>query len=243
MLFRSVILEPVQNGGGCFVPQDGYFQRVREICDRHGVLLISDEVICAWGRIGHWFGCERYDCQPDILTIAKGLTSAYAPLSGSIVSKRVWDVLERGTDENGPIGHGWTYSAHPIGAAAGVANLKLVDDLGLIKNAREIGAYFLKALRDALGDHPMVGDVRGEGLLAAVELVEDKAARKLFDPARKIGPQVAAALAKRGVVGRAMPQGDILGFTPPLCLSRGEADIVVSATAEAVKEVAKTVGL
>jgi L-2,4-diaminobutyrate transaminase len=155
----------------------------------------------------------------------------------------MWEVLERGTDEIGPIGHGWTYSAHPIGAAAGVANLKLVDDLGLIKNARETGAYFLTSLRDALGDHPMVGEVRGEGLLAAVEFVEDKAARKLFDAAKKVGPQVATALAKRNVIGRAMPQGDILGFAPPLCLSRGEADIVVSATSEAVKEVAKAVGL
>jgi L-2,4-diaminobutyrate transaminase len=189
------------------------------------------------------FGSDHYGIEPDFITIAKGLTSAYAPLSGSIVSKRVWEVLERGTDELGPIGHGWTYSAHPIGAAAGVANLKLVDDLGLIKNARETGAYLQKALRDALGDHPMVGEVRGEGLLAAVEFVEDKGARKLFDPARKIGPQVAAALARRNVVGRAMPQGDILGFAPPLCLSRGEADIVVGATAEAVQEVAKAAGL
>jgi L-2,4-diaminobutyrate transaminase len=184
------------------------------------------------------FGSEHYGMEPDLITIAKGLTSAYAPLSGSIVSKRVWEVLERGTDENGPIGHGWTYSAHPIGAAAGVANLKLVDELGLIKNARETGAYFLKSLQDAVGDSPIVGEVRGEGLLAAVEFVQDKAARKLFDPAAKVGPRIAAAVLKRGVIGRAMPQGDILGFAPPLCLTRAEADIVVSATAAAVKEVA-----
>jgi L-2,4-diaminobutyrate transaminase len=239
----AFIGEPVLGTGGIVPPPKGYWAAIQAVLKKHDILLIADEVVTGFGRLGSMFGSDHYGMEPDFITIAKGLTSAYAPLSGSIVSKRVWEVLERGTDEIGPIGHGWTYSAHPIGAAAGVANLKLVDDLGLIKNARETGAYFLKALRDALGDHPMVGDVRGEGLLAAVEFVEDKSARKLFDPARKIGPQVATALAKRGVVGRAMPQGDILGFAPPLCLSRGEADIVVSATAEAVKEVAKTVGL
>lgn len=239
----AFIGEPVLGTGGIVPPPKGYWPAIQAVLKKHDILLIADEVVTGFGRLGSMFGSDHYGMEPDFITIAKGLTSAYAPLSGSIVSKRVWEVLERGTDENGPIGHGWTYSAHPIGAAAGVANLKLVDDLGLIKNARETGAYFLKALRDALDDHPMVGDVRGEGLLAAVEFVEDKAARKLFDPARKIGPQIATALAKRGVVGRAMPQGDILGFAPPLCLSRGEADIVVSATAEAVKEVAKAAGL
>jgi L-2,4-diaminobutyrate transaminase len=239
----AFIGEPVLGTGGIVPPPKGYWAAIQAVLKKHDILLIADEVVTGFGRLGSMFGSDHYGMEPDFITIAKGLTSAYAPLSGSIVSKRVWEVLERGTDEIGPIGHGWTYSAHPIGAAAGVANLRLVDDLGLIKNARETGAYFLKALRDTLSEHPMVGDVRGEGLLAAVEFVEDKSARKLFDPARKIGPQVATALAKRGVVGRAMPQGDILGFAPPLCLSRGEADIVVSATAEAVKEVAKAVGL
>jgi L-2,4-diaminobutyrate transaminase len=239
----AFIGEPVLGTGGIVPPPKGYWAAIQAVLKKHDVLLIADEVVTGFGRLGTMFGSDHYGMEPDFITIAKGLTSAYAPLSGSIVSKRVWEVLERGTDENGPIGHGWTYSAHPICAAAGVANLKLIDDLGLITNARETGAYFLKTLRDALGDHPMVGEVRGEGLLAAVEFVEDKAARKPFDPAKKIGPQVAAALAKRGVIGRAMPQGDILGFAPPLCLSRGEADIVVSATAEAVKEVAKAAGL
>jgi len=184
------------------------------------------------------FGSDHYGMEPDIITIAKGLTSAYAPLSGSIVSKRVWDVLERGTDELGPIGHGWTYSAHPIGAAAGVANLKLIDDLGLIRNVRDVGAYLLESLRDAVGNNPIVGEVRGEGLLCAVEFVADKTARKLFDPAMKVGARIAAATLKRGVIGRAMPQGDILGFAPPLCLTRAEADTIAAAAGAAVNEVA-----
>jgi L-2,4-diaminobutyrate transaminase len=199
--------------------------------------MIADEVVTGFGRLGTMFGSDHYGIEADIITIAKGLTSAYAPLSGSIVSDKVWKVLEQGTDEFGAIGHGWTYSAHPIGAAAGVANLKLVDSLGLVDNARDTGGYFNKAMADALGGHPHVGDVRGEGLLCAVEFVEDKAKRTFYDPDKKVGAGIATALLKRGVIGRAMPQGDILGFAPPLCLSRAEADEIVGKTQEAVKEV------
>jgi L-2,4-diaminobutyrate transaminase len=234
----AFIGEPVLGTGGIVPPPKGYWAAIQAVLKKHDILLIADEVVTGFGRLGSMFGSDHYGMTPDLITIAKGLTSAYAPLSGSIVSKDVWSVLERGTDELGPIGHGWTYSAHPIGSAAGIANLKLVDDLGLIKNARETGAYFLKALRDAIGDNPMVGEVRGEGLLAAIEFVADKASRKLFDPTLKVGPKVSAALLKRGVIGRAMPQGDILGFAPPLCLTRAEADTVVAAAADAVKEVA-----
>src|SRR5690606_31447367 len=171
------------------------------------------------------------------ITIAKGLTSAYTPLSGVIVGDKVWQGLVQGSDKLGSIGHGWTYSAHPICVAAGVANLELIDELGLVKNAGETGAYFRKGLAEAVGGHRNVGDVRGDGMLAAVEFVEDRDDRQFFDPSQKIGPQVAAALAERGVIGRAMPQGDILGFAPPLCLTREEADIVITKTAEAVNSV------
>jgi L-2,4-diaminobutyrate transaminase len=143
----------------------------------------------------------------------------------------------RGTDENGPIGHGWTYSAHPIGAAAGVANLKLIDSLGLVENAGTIGAHFNQAMRDALAGHVHVGDVRGDGMLCAVEFVADREKRAFFPADRKIGPSIAAALLSRGVIARAMPQGDIIGFAPPLCLTRAEADEIVGKFAEAVREV------
>jgi L-2,4-diaminobutyrate transaminase len=183
------------------------------------------------------FGSEHYGLKPDIITIAKGLTSAYAPLSGSIVSDRVWKVLERGTDEMGPIGHGWTYSAHPIGAAAGVANLRLIDELGLVQNAADTGAYLRAAMIDALGAHANLGEIRGAGMLCALEFVADREARSFFDPDEKVGYRIAAALAAEGVIGRAMPQGDILGFAPPLCLSRAEADTIVAATVKAVTSV------
>ena len=198
---------------------------------------MADEVVTGFGRLGSMFGSTHYGMEPDLITIAKGLTSAYAPLSGSIVSQRMWDVLVQGSDAFGPIGHGWTYSAHPICAAAGVANLALIDELGLVKNAGETGSYFNKALKDALSGHRNVGEVRGEGLMAAVEFVEDRDDRRFFDPGRKVGPTIASALLEEGVIGRAMPQGDILGFAPPLCLTPKEAETVVAATLKAVKRV------
>ncbi len=234
----AFIGEPVLGTGGIVPPPAGYWEAIQKVLRRHDILMIADEVVTGFGRLGSMFGSAHYGIEADIITIAKGLTSAYAPLSGSIISDRVWQVLERGTDENGAIGHGWTYSAHPIGAAAGVANLRLIDDLGLVRNAGETGAYLTRAMRDALGEHPNVGEIRGAGMLAAVELVEDRDARRFFDPARKVGIQIAAAmLADSGVIARAMPQGDIIGFAPPLCLTRAEADTIVAATRNAVKKI------
>jgi L-2,4-diaminobutyrate transaminase len=233
----AFIGEPVLGTGGIVPPPAGYWAAIQAVLAKYDVLLIADEVITGFGRLGSMFGSDHYGIAPDIITSAKGLTSAYAPLSASIIGDKVWRVLEQGTDENGAIGHGWTYSAHPIGAAAGVANLKLVDELGLVDNARTTGAYLNKAMGKALGDHPQVGEVRGEGMLCAVELVEERQGRRLFEPAGQHGPKVAAALLKRGVIARAMPQGDILGFAPPLCLTEAEADVVVDATREAVEEV------
>jgi len=233
----AFIAEPLLGTGGIVPPPTGYWEAIQPVLQKHDILLIADEVVTGFGRMGSMFGSPHYGIIPDIMTIAKGLTSAYAPLSGSIISSKVWKVLEDGTDEFGPLGHGWTYSAHPIGAAAGVANLKLLDSLNLVENARDTGAYFNQTMHTALAEHAQVGEVRGDGMLCAVELVEDRETRTFFDPAKKITPQIVAAMARRGVVARAMPQGDIIGYAPPLCLSREEADTVVSVTAEAIKEV------
>ncbi|MFX4221784.1 MAG: aminotransferase class III-fold pyridoxal phosphate-dependent enzyme [Thalassobaculum sp.] len=176
------------------------------------------------------------------MTIAKGLTSAYAPLSGSIVSDRVWKVLEQGTDEFGPIGHGWTYSAHPIGAAAGVANLKLIDSLGLVENAGSD-----RRLSEEGDDRCASAIIRmsersvARGCSAPSSSSADKTDRIFFDPSLKVGARITAALLEQGVIGRAMPQGDILGLAPPLCLTREEADRIVAATATAVGQVAAEV--
>jgi L-2,4-diaminobutyrate transaminase len=236
----AFIGEPVLGTGGIVPPPAGYWAAIQAVLKKHDILLIADEVVTGFGRLGSMFGVDHYGIEADIITIAKGLTSAYAPLSGSIVSTRMWKVLEQGTDENGPIGHGWTYSAHPIGAAAGVANLKLIDELNLIKNASDVGKYLNTAMADALGTHTNVGDIRGEGMLCAIEFVKDRDRRTYFDAADKIGPQIAAALASTGVIGRAMPQGDILGFAPPFCLTIPEADEVVVKTKTAVSSVLGT---
>ncbi|MBO9452795.1 aspartate aminotransferase family protein [Tropicibacter sp. R16_0] len=234
----AFIGEPVLGTGGIVPPPAGYWEAIQAVLKKHDILLVADEVVTGFGRLGTMFGSDHYGIEPDIITIAKGLTSAYAPLSGSIVSDKVWKVLEQGTDENGPIGHGWTYSAHPIGAAAGVANLKLIDELNLVGNAGEVGTYLNETMTAALADHAHVGDVRGEGMLCAVEFVKDKDSRTFFDASDKIGPQISAKLLEQSkIIARAMPQGDILGFAPPFCLTREEADQVVAGTVEAVKTV------
>lgn len=233
----AFIAEPVLGTGGIVPPPEGYWAAIQPILEKHDILLIADEVVTGFGRLGTMFGSEHYGLKPDLITIAKGLTSAYAPLSGSIVSDKMWKVLEQGTDENGPIGHGWTYSAHPIGAAAGVANLKLIDELNLVQAAGENGAYLNKVMNEALGDHAHVGEIRGEGMLCAVEFVKDRDSRTFYDASDKIGPTIAAELLKHNVIARAMPQGDILGFAPPFCLTRAEADEIAGKTAQAVQAV------
>lgn len=234
----AFIGEPLLGTGGIVPPPAGYWPAIQAVLDKYDILLVADEVVTGFGRLGSMFGSDHYGMKPDLITIAKGLTSAYAPLSGSIVSDKMWRVLEQGTDESGPIGHGWTYSAHPIGAAAGVANLQLIDTLRLVENASSVGAGLNAKMRAALADHPHVGDVRGEGMICAVEFVKDKTDRVFYDAADKIGPQIAARLLEQDqIIARAMPQGDILGFAPPFCLTAQEADRIVTATARAVKAV------
>ncbi|SFA87201.1 L-2,4-diaminobutyrate transaminase [Poseidonocella pacifica] len=233
----AFIGEPVLGTGGIVPPPEGYWAAIQNVLTKHDILLVADEVVTGFGRLGTMFGSEHYGLKPDLITIAKGLTSAYAPLSGSIVSDKMWKVLEQGTDENGPIGHGWTYSAHPIGAAAGVANLELIDKLDLVTAAGKTGAYFNNAMAEAVGGHAHVGEVRGEGMLCAVEFVKERESRTFFDASEKVGPQIANALLAEGVIARAMPQGDILGFAPPFCLSQEEADEIAGKTARAVKAV------
>lgn len=233
----AFIGEPVLGTGGLVPPPAGYWAAIQAVLKKYDILLIADEVITGWGRLGSMFGSDHYGIEADIITSAKGLTSAYAPLSASIISDKIWKVLEQGTDKYGVMGHGWTYSAHPLGVAAGVANLQLVDSLNLVDNARNTGAYLKQKMVEVLGDHPNVGDIRGEGLLVAVELVKNRDSREFYDPALTMGVKVNAALLKRDVIARAMPQGDILGFAPPLCLTTEEADMIVDALDAAVQEV------
>lgn len=229
--------EPILGTGGIVPPPAGYWEKIQQVLRRYDILLVVDEVVTGFGRLGSMFGSDHYGLKPDLMTIAKGLTSAYAPLSGSIVSEKVWQVLVQGADRSGMFGHGWTYSAHPVCAAAGVANLQLIDDLNLVENASTVGAYLRARLAEALAAHRNVGDVRGDGLLAAVELVDDKDDRRAFAAEEKVGPRVAADMLERGVIVRLLPQGDILGLAPPFCLTPDEADMIVDAMAASVEAV------
>jgi L-2,4-diaminobutyrate transaminase len=236
----AFIAEPVMGTGGIITPPQGYWAAIQPILHKYDVLLIADEVVTAFGRTGEYFGSHTYQIQPDLITIAKGLTSAYLPLSGVIVGEKVWQVLEQGTDRLGALGHGWTYSAHPVCVAAAHANLDIVEREDLTGNAREVGAYLQAQLQEKFADHPLVGEVRGVGLLAALEFVADKKSRQRFDPNQTIGAKVSAACLQEGLIARAMPHGDILGLAPPLIITREEIDLVVSKVKCAVDKVYST---
>jgi L-2,4-diaminobutyrate transaminase len=236
----AFIAEPVMGTGGLIPPPEGYWDDIQAVLARHDVLLIADEVVTGFGRLGTWFGSDRYGMRPDLITVAKGLTSAYLPLSGVIVSEKVWQGLEQGAKQLGVLGHGWTYSAHPTCAAAALANLDIIEREDLLANVRDVGPYLLAAMHDAVAAHPLVGEVRGVGLLMAIELVQDKAEKRFFAPQGKVGAAVAAAMLERGVIARAMPHGDIVGFAPPLTLAHDEADRIVAAARGAIEAVAAT---
>lgn len=233
----AFIGEPLLGTGGLIPPPEGYWAEIQKILTKYDIMLIADEVVTGFGRLGCWFGSDYYGMKPDIITVAKGLTSAYAPLSASILSERVVEILDKGSDTFGPLGHGWTYSAHPVCAAAGLANLKVLEDDKMIENVRTVGAYFQDQLRSAFSDHPMVGEVRGDGMLAALEFVADRQTKTFFDPSLKVSAQVAATSLEQGVIARAMPHGDILGFAPPLCITKEEIDIVIGSVGKALDSV------
>ena len=233
----AFIAEPVLGTGGIIPPPAGYWEAIQPVLQRHDILLIADEVVCGFGRLGTRFGCDRYGIRPDLVTIAKGLTSAYLPLSGAIVGERVWRVLEEGSRTYGPFGHGYTYAAHPICAAAALANLDILEREQVTENAARVGAHLQERLRARLAGHANVAEVRGAGLLAAVEFVADRATKSRFAATDKVGARLAAACVERGLIARAMPHGDILGFAPPLVITTAEVDELVETTAQAVTAV------
>ncbi|HLH57938.1 MAG TPA: aspartate aminotransferase family protein [Streptosporangiaceae bacterium] len=220
----AVFLEPVQNSGGCFPPPPGYFERVREICDRYGVLLVSDEVICAFGRLGHYFGSHRYGYQPDIITFAKGLTSGYSPLGGMLVRDELMEPFTRGT---ATFLHGITFAGHPVSAAAALANLDIFEKEDLLGNvqANEAG---LRATLEKLYDLPIVGDVRGDGYFFGLEMVKDKDTRETFtedESERLLRGFLSHALFDAGLVCRADDRGDpVIQLAPPLICTQEHFD-------------------
>ncbi len=233
----AVFLEPVQSAGGCFPPPPGYFQRVREICDRHGVLLVSDEVICAFGRLGHMFACERYGYQPDIITCAKGLTSGYVPLGATIVSDRLTEPF---FEQDQIFLHGMTYGGHPVGCAVGLANIAILERENLPGRVLEYEDAFRKELETLL-DLPIVGDVRGAGYFYGIELVKDKATQGRFSAQESnhlLRDFLSPRLFELGLICRAEDKGEpVVQLSPPLVAGpeefRGMSLILRKALSEA----------
>jgi L-2,4-diaminobutyrate transaminase len=233
----AFIAEPVMGAGGVIVPPATYFDRIQAVLRRYDVLMIADEVITAFGRLGRWFGGDLFGVEPDLITVAKGLTSGYYPLSGCIVSDRVWRVLVEGS-ASGPFGHGYTYSAHPLAAAVAMANLDLIEDEGLIAQAAERGSLLQGLLRKAFEEHPLVGEVRGTALIAAVEFVARKDPPEPFDPALKVGARVTRRCLELGLITRALPAADTISFAPPFVITEDEIDELVRIARQAVDDVA-----
>jgi adenosylmethionine-8-amino-7-oxononanoate aminotransferase len=237
----AVYLEPVQNSGGCFPPPPGYFARVREICDRYGVLLVSDEVICAFGRLGYYFGAQRYGYQPDVITFAKGVTSGYAPLGGMMVSDRLMEPFA-----NGPATflHGVTFAGHPVSCAVALANLDVFEKEDLLGNVRANEAAFRSTLQK-LTDLPIVGDVRGDGYFYGIEMVKEKTTRQTFtdeESERLLRGFLSHALYDAGLICRADDRGDpVIQLAPPLTCTQEHFDemeqILRSVLTEAWKQI------
>ena len=239
----AVIMEPVQNAGGCFTPPEGYFQRIREICDFYDVVMISDEVICSWGRLGEWFGAQRYDYQPDIITTAKGITSAYAPMGAVIASDKLMEPFLEGTNT---FAHGFTFAGHPMCSAIALANIEAFEEEGVLENVREQEPAF-RAMLESLRDIPIVGDVRGAGFFHAIELVKDTETKASFTKEESetlLRGFLSNELFRRGLICRADDRGDpVIQLSPPLIAGPEELAEIESVLRPTLEEAARRMGV
>ncbi|HEX3907219.1 MAG TPA: aspartate aminotransferase family protein [Mycobacteriales bacterium] len=233
----AVFLEPVQNSGGCFTPPPGYFTQVREICDRYGVLLVSDEVICAFGRLGYWFGAQRYGYQPDIITVAKGMTSGYSPIGAMLVSDRLMEPFLKNTET---FLHGITFAGHPVSAAVALANLDVFEREGLLEHVRSNEDAFRGTLERELADLPIVGNIRGAGYFYGIEMVKDKATKETFnddESERLLRGFLSGALFEAGLVCRADDRGDpVIQLAPPLVCEQQQFDEIAQVLRSVLSE-------
>ena len=217
----AFIAEPIQGAGGVIVPPDSYWPEVKKICEHYGILLVADEVICGFGRTGEWFGSNYYDLKPDLMPIAKGLSSGYLPIGGVMVADKVIDVLKRGGEFN----HGYTYSGHPVCAAVAIANLRLMMEQNIVETVRESTAPYLQQRFRELGEHPLVGEVRGVGMFGALELVADKENFVKFDKARGVGIICREFCFENNLIMRAV--GDAMIISPPLVIGQADIDVFI----------------
>jgi len=226
--------EPVMGAGGVIVPPAGYFPKIQAVLDKYDVLLVADEVICGFGRTGKMFGSETFGLRPDIITVAKGLSSGYLPISGLLLSERVVEPIVAESGKIGTFGHGFTYGGHPVSAAVAVETLKIYAERDILAHVNRVAPALQEGLR-GFANHPLVGEVRGIGLIAAIELVADKASKAPFDPARGVGAAVVARAQQHGLILRAM--GDAIAFSPPLIITEDEIAEMLSRFARALADV------
>jgi 4-aminobutyrate--pyruvate transaminase len=227
--------EPVMGAGGVIVPPRTYFEKIQTVLKKYDILMVADEVICGFWRTGNYWGSGTFNIRPDILVCAKALSSSFLPISGVMVNERVFQGLVEGSHAIGTFGHGFTYSGHPVPAAVAVETLKIYDETRIGDHVRKVGPHMQKALHARFADHPLVGEVRGVGLVAAVELVADKKARKNFDPKEKVGARLVKLGEENGVISRALT-GDALAFSPPLIITEAEIDEMVAGMGKALDE-------
>jgi adenosylmethionine-8-amino-7-oxononanoate aminotransferase len=236
----AIIMEPVQNSGGAIVPPPGYLQRVRQICDHYGILMIADEVICGFGRVGDWFGSTALGISPDIITCAKGITSGYAPLGAVMVRKEVADAFIG--DEGDKFMHGITFGGHPASCAAALANIAIIEREQLNERARTMGDYLIRELRAAVGEHPNVGDIRGMGMFMALELVRDQCGKQPLDEPNLMG-WLSDQFKRRGLICRADDRLDpVIQLAPPLNIPQEDADQVVAIVADVIHALGRKMG-
>jgi adenosylmethionine-8-amino-7-oxononanoate aminotransferase len=233
----AVIAEPVQGTGGILVPPPDYFGRLQEICHRHGVLLILDEVITGFGRTGRWFGMEHWDVRPDLVSYAKGITSGYLPLGGVAVRRGIYETIRDESPKGLPFMGGLTYNNHPASCAAALANLEIIEREGLVENSREVGAYLLESLRQATADLPIVAEIRGLGMLAALECTLPGTVDPVGSGPMVFPAAVATRCWEKGLIVRALWEN--VALSPPLCTTRSEVDEIVGILSESMHEVAE----
>ena len=232
--------EPVMGAGGVVVPPRTYWQKIQAVLRKYDILLVADEVICGFGRTGNMFGSTTFGMQPDMMVLSKQISSSYLPISALLINEKVYGPIADESSRIGTLGHGFTAGGHPVAAAVALETIKIIEERGLVAHAAEMGQRLQSGLR-AFKDHPLIGEVRGVGLIAAIELVADKAARKGLDPVGKLGGLVNGLLQKHGVISRNM--GDALAFCPPLIITAAEVDQILARLGRALDEAAESLGM
>jgi len=236
----AFIAEPVMGAGGVLVPPRTYFDKIQPVLKKYDVLFIADEVICGFGRTGNMFGCQTFGLQPDMISVGKALSSGYAPISAVMVNDRVYRAVHAGGDRLGMFGHGFTHSGNPVSSAVALETLKIYEERDILSHVRAVGPYLQQSLRK-FAAHPLVGEVRGVGLMAAVELVKDKATRENFDPAQGVGAYLVTRAQEHGAIIRSL-SGDTIAFSPPLIITREEIDLLVERFGQALADTAQWLG-